>query len=113
MVFIDNILPIIYPDRVTNRGIVMKFFTARDLRTIPKSIWQALANSGEVVITNNGKPTALMLNISEDNFARVVQAVRQARAMLAFNHLRGQAAERGFMGEADIEAEIAVARQRE
>ena len=89
----------------------MNFFTARDLRTIPKSIWQALANSGEVVITNNGKPTALMLNISEDNFDQVVKAVRQAKAMLAFNHLRGQAAERGFMSEGDIEAEIAAARR--
>jgi len=89
----------------------MNFFNARDLRTIPKSIWQALANSGEVVITNNGKPTALMLNISEDNFDQVVNAVRQAKAMLAFNHLRGQAAERGFISEGDIEAEITVARR--
>ena len=89
----------------------MNFFTARDLRTMPKSIWQALASSGEVVITNNGKPTVLMLNISEDNFDQVVRAVRQARAMLAFNHLRGQAAERGFMSEEDIEVEIAATRK--
>ena len=91
----------------------MNFFTARDLRTIPKRIWQSLANSGEVVITNNGKPTALMLNISEDNFDQVVRAVRQARAMLAFNHLRGLAAERGFMPPEEIEAEIAASRREE
>jgi len=89
----------------------MNFFTARDLRTIPKRIWQALDNSGEVVITNNGKPTALMLNITEDNFDQTVRAVRQARAMLAVNHLRGLAAERGFMSEEDIEAEIAASRR--
>ena len=47
MVFIDNMLAIIYPDIVTNRWISMKFFAARDLRTIPKSIWQALASSSE------------------------------------------------------------------
>jgi len=88
----------------------MNFFTARDLRTIPKRIWQALDNSGEVVITNNGKPTALMLNITEDNFDQTVRAVRQARAMLAVNHLRGLVAERGFMSEEDIEAEIAASR---
>ena len=89
----------------------MNFFTARDLRTIPKRIWQALANSGEVVITNNGKPTALMLNITEDNFDQTVRAVRQARAMLAVNHLCGLAAGRGFMSEEDIEAEIAASRR--
>jgi PHD/YefM family antitoxin component YafN of YafNO toxin-antitoxin module len=104
-------LPTIYSNSLTGKEIAMNFFTARDLRTIPKSIWHALDNSGEVVITNNGKPTALMLNISEDNFDQVVRAVRQARAMLAFNHLRGQTAERGFMSEVDIEAEIAAARR--
>jgi PHD/YefM family antitoxin component YafN of YafNO toxin-antitoxin module len=91
----------------------MNFFTARDLRTIPKSIWRTLADSGEVVITNNGKPTALMLNISEDNFDQVVKAVRQAKAMLAVNLMRGRAAERGFMSEEDIETEIAAARRGE
>jgi len=89
----------------------MNFFTARDLRTIPKRIWQALTNSGEVVITNNGKPTALMLNITEDNSDQTVRAVRQARVMLAVNHLCGLAAERGFMSEEDTEAEIAASRQ--
>jgi PHD/YefM family antitoxin component YafN of YafNO toxin-antitoxin module len=89
----------------------MNFFTARDLRTIPKSIWRTLADSGEVVITNNGKPTALMLNISEDNFDETIRAVRQAKAMLAFNHLRGLAAARGFMPDEDIEAETAAARR--
>ena len=37
----------------------MNFYTVRDLRTTPKSIWDSLTTNGEVVITNNGK--ALML----------------------------------------------------
>ena len=60
----------------------MNFYTARDLRTIPKNIWNTLSSDGEVIITNNGKPTALMLNISETNFNEVVNAVRQAKAMI-------------------------------
>jgi hypothetical protein len=84
----------------------MNFFTARDLRTIPKHIWESLANNGEVVITNNGKPTALMLNIGEGNFDETIKAVRQARAMIAFNSMRGKAAKRGYMSEEAIQAEI-------
>jgi hypothetical protein len=78
---------------------------------IPKSIWSSLSNKGEVVITNNGKPTALMLDISDDNFEETLKAVRQAKAMIAFNSMRAKAAKQGFMTEKEIEAEIAAYRR--
>lgn len=84
----------------------MNFYSARDLRTIPKSIWNALADNGEVIITNNGKPSALMLNISEDNFESLISAVRQAKAAIAFNRMRARAERSGFMSDDEIEAEI-------
>ena len=89
----------------------MTFYTARDLRTQPKNIWDNLSVGNELVITNNGKPTALMLHISESNFDEVIKAVRQAKAMIAFNSMRSKAAKRGFMTDAEIDAEIAAARQ--
>ena len=46
----------------------MNFYTVRDLRSTPKSIWDHLSLDGEVVITNNGKPTALLINIEEGSF---------------------------------------------
>ena len=85
----------------------MNFYTARELRTIPKNIWDALSADGEVIITDNGKPAALMLNISETNFDEVVKAVRQAKAMIAFNSMRAKAAKQGYMSDEEIEAEIA------
>ena len=89
----------------------MNFYTARDLRTIPKNIWNTLSSDGEVIITNNGKPTALMLNISESNFDEVVKAVRQAKAMIAFNNMRAKAANQGYMSDEEIEAEISAYRK--
>jgi hypothetical protein len=89
----------------------MNFYTARDLRTIPKSIWESLSEDGELVITNNGKPTALMLDITENSLEEVIKAVRQAKAMRAFNNMRSKAAERGFMSEKEIQAEIATYRK--
>ena len=89
----------------------MDFYTARDLRTIPKSIWNSLSINGELVITSNGKPSALMLNITEDSFEEVIRAVRQAKAMIAFNSMRGKAEAQGFMTEAEINAEISAARR--
>ena len=46
----------------------MNFYTVRDLRTTPKNIWENLATDGEVVITNNGKPTAILFDIADGSF---------------------------------------------
>lgn len=70
-----------------------------------------MAEGGEVVITNNGKPSALMIEIPEGGFDETVQAVRQARAMIAFNSMRRRAAAAGYMSDEDIEAAIADARR--
>jgi PHD/YefM family antitoxin component YafN of YafNO toxin-antitoxin module len=87
----------------------MDFYSVKDLRT-QKNVWTSLAANGEVVITNNGKPSALMLDISGGDFESFIRAVRQARAMIAFNNMRRVAAENGYMTEEEIEAEIAAAR---
>ena len=91
----------------------MNFYTVRDLRTTPKSIWDNLTTDGEVVITNNGKPTAIMIDISDGSFEETLRAVRQAKAMIAFNSMRTKAASKGFMSEEEIEAEIEAVRQGE
>ncbi len=91
----------------------MNFYTVRDLRTTPKAIWENLTDDGEVVITNNGKPTAIMIDISDGNFEETLKAVRQAKAMIAFNMMRKKAADRGFMSDEEIEAEINAARSEE
>ena len=94
-------------------GKTMIFFAARDLRTRPKMIWDALQNNGEVVITNNGHPAALMLDIKDGGFEETLKAVRQAKAMIAFNSMRKKAAERGFMSDEEIESEITASRREQ
>lgn len=91
----------------------MNFYSVRDLRTTPKSIWDNLSKDGEVIITNNGKPSAVLLDISDGSFEETIKAVRQAKAMLAFNSMRSKAAKQGYMTEKEIEAEIAAARNKE
>lgn len=91
----------------------MNFYTVRDLRTTPKSIWENLAADGEAVITNNGRPMALLLDIADGDFEETLKAVRQAKAAIAFNSMRGKAAAKGYMSDEEIEAEIAAARRGE
>ena len=91
----------------------MNFFAARDLRTQPKNIWNSLQTEGEVIITNNGHPTALMLDINGENFEEMIKAVRQAKAMIVFNGMRWKAAQKGYMTDEEIEVEIQAYRREQ
>ena len=55
-----------------------------------------LTSGDEVILTNNGKPSALVIDIPEGSFDEIVQSVRQAKAMIAFNNMRSKAVSRYF-----------------
>lgn len=91
----------------------MKFITVRDFRTSPSSIWKQLPEEQEMVITNNGKPIALLTPLSDATLEETVSAVRRARAVNAVRQMRRLAEERGLssMSEEEIQAEIDGARR--
>ena len=110
-ILLTDVLCIVYTFVV--RGCSMNFYSVRDLRTSQKEIWGNLAVNGEAVITNNGKPTALLVDLENRDFEAMVKAVRQAKAMMAFNSMRERACENGFMSDEEIMAEINAARRGE
>lgn len=91
----------------------MNFYTVRDLRTHPREVWEKLADGNEVIITNNGKPSALMIEIDDENFEDVLAELRQVKAMRAVNKLRLSSIQKGKseMSLAEIDAEISKARR--
>ncbi|MDR0518878.1 MAG: hypothetical protein LBG82_02315 [Clostridiales Family XIII bacterium] len=84
----------------------MDFFTIREMRSGSRKIWDTLNGGDEAVITNNGKPSALMLNVPDGRFEDMIKAVRQAKAMIALAGMRRKAADSGYMTYAEIEDEI-------
>ena len=91
----------------------MKFITVRDIRTSPAEIWKQLPDEQEMVITNNGRPIALLTPLSDETLEETLSAVRRARAVTAVHHMRRLAREQGLdeMTEEDIQAEIDAARR--
>ena len=65
----------------------MKFITVRDFRTYPKKIWDDLKKSQEMVITNNGKPIALLTPLMDSNLESTIKAVRRAKAMISLEEM--------------------------
>jgi len=89
----------------------MEFMTVRDFRTSSKNVWEKLSQNGEIVITNNGKPTAVMLDVQNGDLEEILRSIRQAKAMRALNAIRTEANERGFLSDEEIEAEIQAYRE--
>jgi len=74
----------------------MKFITVRDLRTTPAQIWKDLPGEQEIVITNNGKPIALLTPLSGADIEDTLTAVRRARAATALKQIRDLSAKKGL-----------------
>ena len=90
----------------------MDFLSVREFRASSRNIWRKLSQDGKMVITNNGKPTALLLDISKEDLEETLLSLRQVRAMRLFNRMRSEAERRGFLSEKEIEAEIMEARSQ-
>ena len=73
----------------------MKFITVRDLRTSPAQIWKDLPEEHEMVITNNGKPIALLTPINDSNLEETLSTVRRAKAAKAVRTMQEKSRERG------------------
>ena len=66
----------------------MKFVTVRDFRTSPASIWKKLPSERELIITNNGKPIALLTPLNDETLEDTVSAVRKAKAINAVRKMQ-------------------------
>jgi antitoxin (DNA-binding transcriptional repressor) of toxin-antitoxin stability system len=69
-------------------GYVMKFVSVRDFRTASASIWKKLPVEREMIVTNNGKPIALLTPLSDETLEDTVSAVRRAKAINAVKKMQ-------------------------
>ncbi|MBC7107004.1 MAG: type II toxin-antitoxin system Phd/YefM family antitoxin [Firmicutes bacterium] len=91
----------------------MRFITVRDLRLKTGEIWSQLQKEGELIVTSNGKPVAILSGVEEKNLEDYLKAVRRARATLAVSKIQERSRRQGLdrLSEAEIEAEIRAVRQ--
>ena len=91
----------------------MKFITVRDIRTSPAQIWKQLPEEQEMVITNNGRPIALLTPITDQSLELTLSAVRRARATAAVQNMQKTARDTGVdrMTDNEIDEEIRAARR--
>lgn len=91
----------------------MRFLSVRDLRGKSAQVWKELPIAGEMVVTNNGRPVAILSSVSEANVEERLDAIRRAEATAAIAKLqeRSVASGRDKLTLAEINQEIAAVRR--
>jgi antitoxin (DNA-binding transcriptional repressor) of toxin-antitoxin stability system len=66
----------------------VKFVSVRDFRTSSSSIWKRLPAEREMVVTNNGRPIALLTPLNDETLEETISAVRKAKAINAVKKMQ-------------------------
>ena len=87
----------------------MNYIGVSDLKK-SKSVWEMLAREKELVLTRDGRPSALILEISPEGLEAAVAAIRRALFSDAVSAARTRAAG-ALPSPGDIDAEILASRK--
>lgn len=82
----------------------------KELSNDLQNVLDGLKINDGCVITEGQKPRALLIEIPEGHLEDLLQAIRQVKAVVAFNKLHDQARKKGFFSDEEIATEIQAAR---
>ena len=69
----------------------MKFLSIREFSKTPGIALSKLAQDGKAVLTNNGKPAAIMLTVNADSFEKVFNLVQEMEKLSQSSVIRHSA----------------------
>ena len=87
----------------------MQFVSMREFTVSPRETQAKLVQNGELVVTNNGVPTMLVIDIASRDFIRLTDFLRRQEAMDILHHVQMDAVRNGTdtLTMDEIDAEIA------
>ena len=91
----------------------MEFLSIREFTSSPRKTRETLKRSGKLVLTNNGKPSMLVVDIADQDFENLIDTLNRAEAMRLLDDIQMQAARGGLssMTMDEIDNEVAAYRQ--
>ena len=91
----------------------MKYYSVNEFETNAATIYENVRSDGSVVITSGDKPKFLVLDIGDNDYEKLIEAIRQAKAFANFRSMQRISVENGnsLMTDEEIEAEIQAARR--
>ena len=89
----------------------MDYLAVKDLKKT-RELWEKLANERELVITKDGKPSALMISVSPETLEESLREIRRTLFAAAVSRVRKRAETEGMLDDAAIVAEIDQSRKK-
>ena len=73
----------------------MKFIPSRDFRVRPGQVWRNLKEEGELVVTSNGQPVALMVPVDGENLEEKLKIIRAAELQTIVRKIQADSVKKG------------------
>jgi antitoxin (DNA-binding transcriptional repressor) of toxin-antitoxin stability system len=91
----------------------MRFISVRDLRSKSAELWRDLPAEGQMVVTSNGKPVAILAAVEEEGVEQTLASFRRNRALTAVERqqLKSVASGRDRITMEEIDEEIRAVRR--
>jgi hypothetical protein len=92
----------------------MEFVSVSEIGISSTNIWKTLPKVQEMVITNEGKPIALLTPLNSKTFEETISALRKAKAMSAVKLIQQESLyqSKNNMTSEEINNEISKARKQ-
>ena len=92
----------------------MEFLSIREFNAYPRKTQETLKRSGKIILTNNGKPSMLVFDITGQNFENLIDTINRAEAMRLLDEIQMQAVRSNLnsMTMDEINNEINLSRRR-
>jgi len=92
----------------------MEFLSIREFTAYPQQTRETLKRSGKIVLTNNGKPSMLVFDITGQDIEALIDTLNRAEAMRLLEDIQMQALRGGLnsMTLNDVNAEITAQRRK-
>ena len=86
----------------------MEFISMREFATAPKKTQKKLSDNGELVVTNNGTPTMLVIDIENRDFLKTIDYLRRQEALDILHSIQMASVRNGTdnISMEEIDAEI-------
>jgi PHD/YefM family antitoxin component YafN of YafNO toxin-antitoxin module len=88
----------------------MQFVTAQDFKFASRKTRRQLAEDGKLVITEKGKPAALILDLKNTDLERTLNDLQKIEGMRLLERFWERNADREPLSDEEINAEIQAAR---
>jgi len=91
----------------------MEFVSIREFTASPKETQKKLTANGELVVTNNGTPTMLVIDIANRNFLKLIDYLRRQEALDILHDIQMASVRNGTdsISMEEIDEEIAAYRR--